>query len=344
MKIWQKIIRDFVFILILGGITVGLYFASLIGPTRQFDWRVFLTYIFLLFFVIIIAIYIYWGINRKRTSRSPKKIREVQALRKDDLVSDEEHLLYEKIRPVISKMGALNIRKTKGIIPRISFEFHKDHKYSFLHNLAIEVVSVDDIKISAILRIEYPISLSIKRRTKQDISSEEKKIESSQFFVFHTSHHIAFEEIFAERTFDDLLIKNKDKMYSLTFNSKFIVALLSDFSTIEPLFNLITFIHDELMLKDFGDTAVEELACYQCGDLFQSTEEKCDKCGAPRPSCVVCLLDMKPSEKKKVVQTPCCEVYAHKDHLISWLETNAKCPNCKKDLFLWLRTLKQTRK
>ncbi len=337
--VWKKLLRDFIVVSILGGILVGFYFASLIG--YEFEWTVFLAYIFLLGIVGIMVVFLYWSIKRKRESRSPRQIREVELLRMDDLISAEEHLLNDKIIPIVNKMGGINSKESGEITPRLTFEFHKDHKFGFLRNLSLKVFSLDDIILNSLLRVEYPISLSIKKKSRHELQTHEIEIESSQYFVFHTSHQVALEEIFSEKKFDDMLIQIKDSLTSITLNGKFVTAVITDYSIIEPLFKLITFIHDVIMLKDFGDTEVEKLMCYQCGDLFKSDEEKCDNCQAPRPTCIVCLLDMKPSEIHKVVLTPCCEVYAHRDHLISWLETKAKCPNCKKDLFLWLRTLKQ---
>ncbi len=339
---WKKLARDTLIILVLVGIGFGLYNASLMGPTREFDLVVFLAYIFGLFILTVIVIYTYWSIKRKRERKSPRKIREIQALRQNDLISEEEHLLKNQIKPLLYKLGSINMKEVEGSLPRIAFDFHKDHKYSFLHNIGIEILNLEEMKFSAILRVDYPIALSIKRRLKQQQpSSSEDQIKSSKYFIFHSSHQIAYDEIFTKKEFNDLIIDHKDSLLNFSINGKFIIGLISNYLMIEPMFELFTLIHDELMLKDFGTAEIEHLSCYQCEDIFQTNEDKCDKCGAPRPRCVVCLLDLKPSEKKKVIQTPCCEIYAHREHLISWLETNAKCPNCKQDLFLWLRTLKQ---
>ena len=110
---------------------------------------------------------------------------------------------------------------------------------------------------------------------------------------------------------------------------------------IYQILELIRLLYHEISIDDYGDVDVEELLCYACGDIFETREEKCDKCSASRPTCCVCLLNLKPSEKEEVVQTPCCEVYAHREHILAWLEKNPKCPNCRKDLYLWIRTLKQ---
>ncbi len=339
---WRKVIRDVTVTLVTVGILIGLYFASLTGPGQNFDWSVFFTYIFFLIVVGAILIYVYWSIKTKRETRSPKKIKTIETIRMKDLITQEEHILEEKVKPLLNNISVINLKDSDSLIPRVTFEFHKDHKYNFLYNLSIEVLSPTNIKMSAILRTEYPISLSIKRKSHNQTEEKvNKEIRSSQYFNYHSSHPIAFEEIFTDKKFDEKIISLKDTLTSLAFNGKFAVAIISNYMAIDPIFKIITFIHDQLMLKDFSNIDVEKLICYQCGDVFEANEEKCNKCGAPRPRCVVCLLDTKPSEKKKVIQTPCCGVYAHKEHLISWLETNPRCPNCKKDLFLLLRTFKQ---
>ena len=339
---WQKAIRDTIILLIIFGIIIGLYFASLTGPAQTFEWGVFFIYLFIAFVASLIIIYIYWTIKRKRETLSPKKIKTIEAIRMTDLISDEEHVLNDKIKPILNNISVQDIKDSEGTIPRVTFKFHKDHKFNFLYNLSIEVFSSDDIRLNAILRQDYPISLSIKRKTHQETqSTNESQIESSQFFSFHTSHPVAFKEIFTKKEFDKLLLEIKDTLTNLVFNGKFVETSFTHFSALLPLFGLITFIHDELMLKDFGDMEVEQLTCYECGDIFETDENKCNKCGAPRPRCIVCLLDLKFSEKDKVIRTPCCDVFAHRHHLINWLETNPTCPNCKKDLFLLLRTLKK---
>ena len=329
-------------LLIVGGIFVGLYFASFVGPYREFKWGAFIAYTFLLVVVGTLGIYFYWSFKRKRERRSPRKIRTVQALRQHDLISAEEHLIEDKIKPIINKLGVISFRETDESIPRLLFEFHKDHKYNFLYNISIKVVSPTDIRLDAILRTDYPISLSIKKKTKkEEITSGIVEIISSKFFSFHSSHHVAFEEIFTKEKFNELQLEMKEGLINLSLNGKFVSATFSNYSILVPLFQQISFIHDELMLKDFSSTEIEQITCYECGDVFDADEETCTNCGATRPRCKVCLLDMKPSEKSKVIQTPCCEVYAHREHIIGWLETNPTCPNCKKDLFLLLRSLKK---
>ena len=339
---WKKLLRDAIILVIIAGIFVGFYFASLRGPSREFSWGFFFVFVFLLIVVGSWAIYIYWSIKRKRERRSPKAIRTVQAMRKNDLISEEEHLLQKNIKPLLNKLGVVSLKNSEDMIPRVSFKFQKDHTYNFLYNLSIEVLSTDDIRFSAILRTEYPVSLSIKKRHKEEkIPKEENEIESSKYFIFHSSHHVSYEEIFSKKKFDELLYEMRADLVLLTFNGKFVSSTISNYDVLIQLFQLITFIHDELMLKDFSGTEIEQLTCYECGDVFEANEEKCNNCGSPRPRCVVCLLDIRPSEKKKAMVLPCCGVFAHRDHLISWLETNPKCPNCKKDLFLLLRKLKK---
>lgn len=73
------------------------------------------------------------------------------------------------------------------------------------------------------------------------------------------------------------------------------------------------------------------IKCYTCGDNFNYTEEFCVRCGSPRPRCIICLLYLLPDDPN-IVKTPCCNMYAHKNHLQEWLSTSSICPHCKERL------------
>ncbi|MHA2358275.1 MAG: RING finger domain-containing protein [Candidatus Heimdallarchaeaceae archaeon] len=85
---------------------------------------------------------------------------------------------------------------------------------------------------------------------------------------------------------------------------------------------------------------IEKLECYGCKDIFDPLEDTCNVCGAPRPRCLICYADLKPSEQEEVVELPCCGIFAHKEHIISWLSQESICPNCHIDLSSWLTKLK----
>lgn len=70
--------------------------------------------------------------------------------------------------------------------------------------------------------------------------------------------------------------------------------------------------------------------CNSCGEIIDLENPNCHSCGSKKPSCMICLSDLKKTEE--VIKTPCCQLYAHKEHIRNWLEINAICPNCKQEL------------
>ena len=106
----------------------------------------------------------------------------------------------------------------------------------------------------------------------------------------------------------------------------------------KPLIELIVLIGKEILEPDieYKIFEVEKLKCYSYNTLFDRLEEKCKKCGAPKPRCTVCQLDLSILGKEDVLQLPCCGVYAHWDHIVKWLKQNPIYPNCMENLENWL--------
>lgn len=95
-------------------------------------------------------------------------------------------------------------------------------------------------------------------------------------------------------------------------------------------------------IRSFKDSLIARLSfqsintinCYNCKDVFIEKENVCDKCGAPKPNCIVCGLDLTPETdpSDEVIITPCCSVYVHTEHILEWLEIKEICPNCKQKI------------
>ncbi|NHJ05650.1 MAG: RING-H2 finger protein [Candidatus Heimdallarchaeota archaeon] len=79
------------------------------------------------------------------------------------------------------------------------------------------------------------------------------------------------------------------------------------------------------------------LTCNSCGELISSKNQNCSACNSKIPVCVICLSPLNISDE--IVKTSCCQQYAHKEHIINWLNIKNTCPNCilelnKEDLIL----------
>jgi hypothetical protein len=278
-----------------------------------------------------------WYFKTTRERRFTQNIALVQHLRRKELLSEKDQVINETIKPSIEKIGAINIQTTYEFPPKIAFNFSPENKLDFLAKVSIALKSSEIIILEAVLQNEYPFSLSIRKTDVKDFKNADF---SALYYVFST-HSSLVKTVSNNKSIQSILMKQAVQIKSLTFNGKFVSGVLSSPYEIYQMFELIRLIYQEISIDDYGDVDIEALYCYSCGDIFETHEEKCDNCGVARPTCTVCLLDLKLSEKEEVVSTPCCEVYAHRDHILAWLEKNPKCPNCKKDLFLWIRTLKE---
>ncbi|MFW9924094.1 MAG: RING finger domain-containing protein [Candidatus Thorarchaeota archaeon] len=72
------------------------------------------------------------------------------------------------------------------------------------------------------------------------------------------------------------------------------------------------------------------ITCPSCGFTLKFEEDKCSSCGSALPACVVCLSDFNITDE--IVKTPCCQQYAHRDHILNWINVNGLCPSCKIEL------------
>ncbi|MBN1329518.1 MAG: hypothetical protein JXA54_08605 [Candidatus Heimdallarchaeota archaeon] len=71
--------------------------------------------------------------------------------------------------------------------------------------------------------------------------------------------------------------------------------------------------------------------CFNCGEILLDKEGLCPVCGSPKPVCAVCFSEL--TNKDEVVKLPCCSLYAHKLHILNYLEIKGQCPKCQQILF-----------
>ncbi len=66
--------------------------------------------------------------------------------------------------------------------------------------------------------------------------------------------------------------------------------------------------------------------CSTCGEVIKSKAKSCSSCDSPRALCAICQAALSPDDT--IVRTPCCQSYAHKEHILNWLSAKGYCPNC----------------
>ena len=66
--------------------------------------------------------------------------------------------------------------------------------------------------------------------------------------------------------------------------------------------------------------------CSVCGEVIKSKDSHCSACNSPKSLCAVCQAPLSPDDT--IVRTPCCQSYAHKEHILNWISMKGFCPNC----------------
>ncbi len=274
------------------------------------------------------------------------KIKEIETeeeyinrLKKNPRFSNEISIL-EKIIDGLNGINKKIHHSRRGII--YSFNFEHSHDLSLLIVVTVRIDTENRIILESILRKYQPFSISF-------LNLEEKKeretVDTSEAFRKYTidaTYLLDYEEILSKNIIEKYLIELYPLMERLTISKKFATITLLDTEGIATSLKLVKEIYKELTIRDLGIVEVGEVRCYNCNSVLTSDIEKCQKCGMLRPRCIVCGLDLYPSEKSKIITTPCCGVLAHKDHIIMWLKRNKTCPNCKEILSRWLNKLEMS--
>jgi len=229
------------------------------------------------------------------------------------------------------------LRLSKGYQLKIP----RGHKYDLFSAIKITREGRRTIKVVAILIKVIPSYLDIRpvntfyESTKDTFSV----IDLNRSFKFYSTTPDMWREIFANSRIKDLIQHNALLIQHYYLRGEYMEAQISCEQAVITILSMTKLIHEGLkqLFGVLDSSEIEKLVCYNCKDPFDPLEEECDKCGSSRPRCIVCFLDLYPSDlEKEVVTTPCCGVCAHKDHIITWLRQNPHCPNCHKNLSHWL--------
>jgi hypothetical protein len=229
--------------------------------------------------------------------------------------------ILEWLKSEIMENNANVLRLSKGYQIKIP----RGHKYDLFSAIKITQESKRTIKIVGILTKVIPSYLDI-RNSKTFYGSTKDSFsvfDLDRDFKLYSTAPDMWREIFINPEVKNLLQNNSLLIQHYYLRGEYMEALIShnQVGLGTTILSLTILIHEELK-KLFG--------------ILDSTEiEK--KCGSSRPRCIVCLLDLYPSDiERDVVTTPCCGVYAHKDHIITWLKQDPRCPNCHKNISHWL--------
>ncbi|MBY9001172.1 MAG: E3 ubiquitin protein ligase [Candidatus Heimdallarchaeota archaeon] len=304
-------------------------------------------FIVILLFVTLVTVAKRSIDKEKRSSRS-----KVQLLKK----------LESRNIPKSVAVSSKNTSKTKGLewikqqimgdnenTLRLSmgyqFTISEGHKFDLFSRIKIIQESRRTIKVVATLRKVFPSYLDIRPAnssygwTKDTFSV----IDLNRYFKFYSTAPDMWREIFASSRIKDILLQNSAFLSHYYIRGEYLETVVSYDQAVISLLTMTQLIHQGLkqLFGVLDKYDVEKLVCYNCKDPFDPLEEICDKCESPRPRCIVCLLDLFPSEiEEEIVTTPCCGVYTHKDHMVIWLQQNPQCPNCHTNLSHWLGQLK----
>lgn len=249
-------------------------------------------------------------------------------------VFDEKSLQFlENIRKDIVNMGGTNIKLYYDEVkPSLVFMFSKSSNYSFITGIILHIYSDKEMILEGILKKYQHFSLTLHKNE----AGEENK------YSIISSYSVVKEGILAKDEFKQKLETVYESVEHLMINQKYVTGNISNIKDLKAFLGLVKELSLELSRLDIGIIEVEELECLNCGEKISLNDAECSSCGTSRPRCKVCRLELYPSEKEDIVQTPCCGVYAHKLHMIMWLDNHRKCPNCQKLQTRWLDQLKES--
>ncbi len=265
-----------------------------------------------------------------------------------------EYLKEESVKSTVVKDINENLREmhAENIMVQqikedvvLSFDFPAENEFSFLLKVILKITKEDKFILESIFRKYQPFTFSARIFEVDDpkLSNSFNSKTFDSFYTVNYSHSLDFQLLQDKTNLQETLIKLTPSLELLFINRKHISVAFCDYSNIHSILRLMEEIYSEFLEQKIGVRAVVDIECYVCGAKLDENDLECPKCKAKRPRCSVCLLDLQPSEKEKVVQTPCCGVYSHSSHLMMWLEKTHTCPNCKSNQARWLEKLKKSK-
>jgi hypothetical protein len=302
-----------------------------------------LIYLVFLVFIGLIAIPISRSRKRKREERARQRRTYASYTQTPQVYSAYQQKAAIDFDSIIRSLRISDTTRIDRALNGIQLQIPKDNPYSLFTEIKIILHRTSAIKVYATLSRIIPSDLEVRNKQKVFSSSvnEIRVPQLDNVYNISTEKGEMWVNILSiNKSIDHMLSLQNELEYFYLREDYFESVVYSESGVISVL-NFIKFLHFNIknLFVDVKDYDVEQLKCYNCEDPFDPLEEICDKCGAPRPRCLICFQDLKPSEKQEVVQLPCCSIYSHKDHMLSWLKKNKKCPNCHEDIGHWANKL-----
>ncbi len=243
---------------------------------------------------------------------------------------------------IASEIGTHKSENLDKKVNGFEYQVPKHHVYSIFSKIKVVRVTQQSVKIFASLRepLISNLDIRIKREMTYGYQTQIDIPRLSSVFNINSGTPDLWEYVLKNEDVKAQLLALRTHVEYILLRGEYVESIVFYESAVIGVLNFVGNVHAILMgTKTAKEDKVEALACYSCEDPFDPLEEECDKCGSARPRCIVCFLDLKPSEKQDVVKLPCCEIYAHTNHIVSWLQQNPNCPNCHENLSHWLSRL-----
>lgn len=255
----------------------------------------------------------------------------------------EKIKIQEEWKSFLAQLGAINIKTSKSKTIDYAFNFPDEHPMSLFKDFRI-YEEYNQLKLYASTDKPLSIFLEIILNQRKEERSLKEQLERpiDYYYTLQSTDYTLITQIIENKPILRILKMIYPYLTEFKLTKHNFIAKLTDAYTIKDVLELafnIYKLREETRLAILV-TKVSELECYACKDPFVLTEDVCDKCNAPRPRCIICLLDLLPEERENVIETPCCHTYAHYEHILKWLQRKRKCPNCGTDLSHLLNELK----
>lgn len=254
----------------------------------------------------------------------------------------EQLLFATHVKSVLYNLGIQNLKIQESASDLVlSFDSKTQNKYEAFTQFFIRYSLDGTIIVDGLFKKIHSYKVSIRSYegevdTKENAGLVEKL---NSLYIISANEESLIKNINQNTHISQKLITIAQNLEVIMINRKYFIVTFKDASNLLEILEILNGLFIEFVNQQTGLKAVTVIQCFKCGAKLDENDRECSKCGAQRPRCSICLLDLQPSEKEQVVQLPCCGVYGHRDHVLMWVEKAHTCPNCKSQQIEWLDEL-----